>query len=254
MPSPCRAARPERGSTSPAWPARDRDRDPRADDRALARRELDALARGEIEPRVAVVGLRRERRRRRAAARPGASITRSLPRDAGSARRPRRGSGANRRTSRCGSRARISTPSRCPSARRSARRARTARRARAPRRTGTSSRTSSNRSAKRSAMRAPSSSRPSPVTAEIWSASGKRFASRRRASGSSRSILFSDELERDLAAPRSRASTVSTACDLLGQPSLGQRARRRRAGRDPRRASPRASTRSPRRAGSAGGG
>ena len=54
-------------------------------------------------------------------------------------------------------------------------------------------------SSKRSAMRAFSSSRPSPVTAETCGASGKRFARRRRPSGSTRSILFSTSCDRQLA-------------------------------------------------------
>ncbi len=124
-------------------------------------------------------------------------------------RAPPRGTRANLRTSRCGSRARTTTPSSvsvrssigAPSAYRSE--------STRPSSYGTSSRTSSKRSAKRSAMRAFSSSIPSPVAAEISIAPGKRFATRRRARRSSRSTLLTTSSTGISPAPIS-ASTIST--------------------------------------------
>ena len=99
---------------------------------------------------------------------------------------------------------------RCPRAPRSACRARRARRAARRSSYGTSRRTRSQRSSKRSASSACSSSSPSPVSAETCGASGKRFASRRRPSGSTRSILFSTSSIGSSPAPIS-CSTSSTA-------------------------------------------
>ena len=57
---PCLAASPERGWTKPACPSGIATARPVADERALARRELDALAGGEVEARVAGVRARRQ--------------------------------------------------------------------------------------------------------------------------------------------------------------------------------------------------
>ncbi len=233
-----------------------RDGDPRADDRARAGRELDALARGEIEPGVAGVGLRRERR-------VGPEPLRLRPRVALAAssgtmdaplRRPRRDMRANRRTSRWGSRARTITPSSvsvrssigAPSAYRSE--------STRPSSYGTSSRTSSNRSAKRSAIRC--LQLVDALACRGRDVDGLREAVRDaapRPCGSSRSILLTTSSTGISPAPIS-ASTVSTDCDLLERARPRAATRRRRGGRGPRRASPRASTRSPRRAASAAGG
>ena len=114
-------------------------------------------------PAYARVGTCASGRRRRI----GSSITRP-------SRAPRRRRGTRRSAgSRCAEAepARARRP-RCPPCRRSARRARRAPRASPPSSYGTSSRTGSNRSRKRAAMRARSSSRPSPVRADTCSASG----------------------------------------------------------------------------------
>ena len=88
---------------------RDRDREAGADDRALARAELDALARGEIEPGVARVGALGQRPRRRAGA---GSAARSRARAGrGSSVPRRRGTARSARSSRRGRRATTSTPS-----------------------------------------------------------------------------------------------------------------------------------------------
>ena len=81
---------------------------------------------------------------------------------------------------------------------RSARRARTARPAPCPPRAAPAARPARTAPAKKSAIRASSSSRPSPVRAETRTASGFAFSSRRRATGSSRSILFSTSSRGDL--------------------------------------------------------
>ena len=101
-------------------------------------------------------------------------------------------------------------------------------------------------------QRSRSSSSPSPVRAETCTAPGKRFASRRRRSGSSASTLFRT------------SSTGSSSRRSRRAPSRPRRASRRaprrsrrhrpRGGRGRRRASPRAWRRSPRPADAAGGG
>ena len=59
---PWRRARPERGSTRPAWPGGDRDRDPGRDARPLAGPEARRLDRVQVEAGVAVVGTGRQAR------------------------------------------------------------------------------------------------------------------------------------------------------------------------------------------------
>ena len=160
----------------------------------------------------------------------------------------RRGTARTARSSRRGSRARHETPSAVSSRSSIGAPRRTAPRASPPSSYGTSSRTASNRSAKRSAMRAFSSSSPSPVRAETCSASGNRFASRRRPSGSTRVDLVQHELDRQLVgADLVRARLDGARSARRAAPR--RRTRRRRAARGRRRASPRASTRTPRRAG-----
>ena len=112
---------------------------------------------------------------------------------------------------------------------------------------------SSKRPANCSAIRAFSSSSPSPVTAETCGASGKRLSSRRRPNSSTRVDLVQHELHRQL-----RGADLAAAPPPPRRPSSRAgppgRRRRRRAAPCRRRASPRASPRSPRRAGAAGGG
>ena len=84
---------------------RDRDRDPRADERARARSELVTLARDQVEPGVAGVGAPRQHGVV-PQPRTGISITRPATPPPASTRKR-----AKRRTSRSGRRARISTPS-----------------------------------------------------------------------------------------------------------------------------------------------
>ena len=57
---PCRAARPERGWTKPAWPSGIATERPVPTAARSPGAELDALARREIEARVAVVRPRRQ--------------------------------------------------------------------------------------------------------------------------------------------------------------------------------------------------
>ena len=86
----------------------DGDREPGPDDRTLARGKLDALARGEIEPGIAMVCALGENRVR------AQSLDLQLDqraRRAGSERASATRYRANRRSSRRGSRARTSTPS-----------------------------------------------------------------------------------------------------------------------------------------------
>ena len=241
---PWRAASPERGTTSPAWPAGSR---PRVRcRRSPARRVPSVTAR---MPRGR--GPRRRVRARRAAPRRGEAsgrvspITLSPRRSSVVARR--RDSGANRRDVavrklRADQDAVLGV---APLVDRRPERVEIGQRR--PSSYGTSSRTSSNRSANALGDALLSSPSPSPVRAETWSAAGKRFASRRRASGSSRSILFSDELDRqlvraDLAENRHRPRRSARAA---GPPAA---TRRRRGGRDRRPVSPRASRRIPPRA------
>src|SRR5581483_4753596 len=75
------------------------------DERPRARRQLDPLARGEIEPRVAVVGARRDDRVR------AEPLDLELDQPAFLASASATRYAAKRRSSRRGSRARISTPS-----------------------------------------------------------------------------------------------------------------------------------------------
>ena len=204
---PCRAARPERGCTKPAYPSgisttmpvettarspgprigasrRRRGRGPR-------RRRMPA--RGSLRRRAAVG---RERRS------PGGRLELGLVRRRETARTapPRRAGGAP------GS----GLPPECLAARRSARPARTSPRAhvRRHRARGDARPRSGRRTARRSGLRSPSS--PSPVRAETASACGYRRSPRRRASGSRRSILLSTSSTGMSEAPIS-SSTACTA-------------------------------------------
>ena len=129
---------------------------PRARCRPVARSpgaELDALARREVEPRVAGVRAHRARPRRRAAAESGARSR--------SAGRLGDEYGAKRRISRRGQAARRrARPRSCPRAPRSARRARTARSACRPRRTAAAAARA--RSARRTARRSARAARRGP--------------------------------------------------------------------------------------------
>ena len=149
--------------------------------------------------------------------------------------------------------ARRARPRRGRNARRSALRARTARSAFRRPRTGSAAAPA--RSGRRSAaaIRSRSSSSPSPVAAETCSAPGKRFASRRRVSGSTASILFRTSSRGKLVGADLRQHRVDCGRRLVDvvvgrggvdnvQDEVG------------RRASPRAWRRSPRPAGAAGGG
>ena len=158
---PCRAARPERGCTKPAWPSGIATARPvpttspappvrarrarRRRDRGRRRRRTRASG----SDRVVAQALDRAARSRASAPLGVASATRY---------------GAKRRISRRGRRATTSTPSARVLALldRRAERVELVRACRPPR-TGSSSRTRSKRSAKRSAIRARSSSSPSPV-------------------------------------------------------------------------------------------
>ena len=247
---PCSTASPRARLDVARVAGRDRDGEPGADGRALSRPEHDALARGEIEARVvlrrrAAAGLRR-------AAPGGSAAPRSaelpLPLGVGdderreahelAPRQPRADEDAlglvaallDRRAERV-------------ELARAARPRRTARAAAPPRTARRSGR----------AIRARSSSSPSPVSAEICSACGNRLASRRRASGSSRSTLLRTSSERQ--APTRRSPAAPTRPRAAARRAGPRAATRRRRGEpDRRRASPRASTRTPRRAGAAGGG
>ena len=98
-----------------------------------------------------------------------------------------------------------------------------------------------------------SSSRPSPVTAEICDRAGKAVRQPLAAQRIDAVDLVQHELERHLVRPDLVQDGVHRVDHLL-QPVVASPTHRRRAGRDPRRESPPASRRSPRRAGSAGGG
>ena len=198
----------------------DRDGEAGADRRPLARAEHDALAGGQVEPRVAGVGALGKRRvlaqprdrRARSRRSPLAHAVRA-PRRRGTARSARsRGAAAGRGRGR---------PPPCPRAPRSARRARTARRASPPRRTGRAAARprSGRRSARRSRSR--SSSSPSPVAAEPAARRGTGSPSRRRPSGSTRSILFRTSSTGTSSAPIS-CSTASTAAIFSSQPLVGR--------------------------------
>ena len=230
----------------------DRDREAGADGRPLPRREHDALAGREVEARVAGVraarahGVRRagagsgarSRRFRLARARYGASATRY---------------GAKRRISRRGSRARTSTPSSVLALLdRRAERVQL-RELAALRRTGAAAARprSGRRSARRSARAARRGPRPSPPRPGARPGSGSRAGA--GPSGSTSSILFSTSSTGSSSAPISRQHGLDGRDHLL-QPVVGRRGVQRRAGRGRRRASPRASTRSPRRAASAAAG
>ena len=203
----------------------DRDREPGADERTLAGRELDALAGREVEARIARVRARRHAPRPRRSRRTGSSIT-PTP-----GLRRRRASATRNRANRAQlaprqPRDHEHAVGACPRAPRSARRARRAPRAPRPSAYGTSSRTTSQRLANCSASRAFSSSSPSPGRAPRPAARpGKRFASRRRPTSSTRSILFSTSCDRqlvgaDLAAARPRPlATISSSCSSSAEAS-----------------------------------
>ena len=202
----------------PGVARRDRDREPGADERPLAR----ARARRARTRRGR--GPRRPRTRARARPRParsrvtGSSITRS-PRSRAAPRR--RGTRANRRSSRRGSRATTSTPSGvssrssigAPSAYSSDERAALVVRDEQPHALPAARRSA--RRAAPSARRAPRRSR-----AETCGASGKRFASRRRPSASTRSILFSTSSTGSSSAPISLQHVLDRAHHLV-EPLLG---------------------------------
>ena len=230
----------------PRVPVRDRDGEP-GRRRALAR---PARARRARTRRGR--GPRRRRRRAPARPRPGAAAG-SRARSCGLAARRRRPSATRnarepRQVAPRQPRDRRAPPPACPRAPRSARRARTAPRARAPSSYGTSRRTRSQRSSNCSREPRRQLLEPLPGHAPRPAArSGNRFASRRRPSASTRSILFST------------SSTGSSAAPISSQHLLDRGAPARPA-RRPRpsasttcstsrpRASPRASPRSPRRA------
>ena len=129
------------------------------------------------------------------------------------ARRPRRAAAARGRA----------RPRACRGARRSARRARRAPRARGRPRTARAAGRprSGRRRARRSASS--SSSSPSPVLAETWSARGNACSSRRRASGSSTVDLVQDELDAGCRRRRSRRARRATAAIVSREPLLRER-------------------------------
>ncbi len=157
---PCFAARPERGCTKPAYPSGIATARPVGTSARSPGRELDALAGGEVEARVAGVGARRHDRVR---PQPSESAARSgdLPVRRSAGRRSR--NGAKRGSSRRGSRATTSTPSGVSSRSSIGVPSAYSSESRPPSSYGTSSRTRSQRSSNRRASSAFSSSSPSPV-------------------------------------------------------------------------------------------
>ena len=182
---------------SPRSPPGSRRRGPVGTSARSPGRELDALARGEVEAGVARVGPRRAAPPRRAGA--GSAARSGGSRRFGASLGDRYG--AKRRSSRRGRRATTSTPSGVSSRSLDRRAERVElRRAGRPRRTGASRRTRSQRLANCSAIRACSSSRPSPVArGDLRRVRGSGCASRRRPSSSTRSILFRTSCDGKLA-------------------------------------------------------
>ncbi len=212
---PCFAARPERGWTKPACPSGIATARPVPTSARAAGRQLDSLARGEVEPRVAGVRARRQHgvgaeppdrrvgsgelparpvRRAESATTNGREPRQVAPRQAGdhAGRRPRRvGALLDRRPERV-ELARGAPPSRV--------RARAGARASSGRRNARRARPSARRGPRRCA-------------AETCGASGKRFARRRRPSGSIRSILFRTTSIGSSPAPISlRTSSTASRC------------------------------------------
>src|SRR5687768_4469966 len=145
---------------------RDRDREPCRDQGALPRRELDPLARGEVD--ACITRVRPARHLRVGPETPDRELDHTAFSCAASATR----NSAKRRISPCGSRACTSTPSSVSSLPSIGAPSEYSSASFAPSSYGTSSLTGSNRSRKRDAMRARSSSSPSPVLADTCSASG----------------------------------------------------------------------------------
>ena len=252
-PMPCRAARPDRGCTNPAYPSGISTAIPVA---TIARSPGPSTTRSQAarsNPGVALVGLVRHVRVSRGDAGRRRRSPRRLPRPARA--RPRRDIARSAQPRARGASLACVRPRLCRAAPRSARRGRTAPRARSRRSTGTRSRTSSKRSEKSSAIRAPEQPRaPRRSRAEMSERARVRVLDASPRERIETVGLVEDELHRDVVGADLSRAPPSTAAIVLGQRAPRAATRPRRGGRGRRRASPRASRRSPRRAASAAAG